>query len=130
VFDLLQYNPEVLFWIPTRGWRDVEIDRYIRQFIMPRRNARVLASIDPSTTWEEYCLLVKQKWSTVRIGEPQRKEKRFRCPKTFEHKTGHCAVCRDGCFKYGRVDILLKIHWAGVQPKYKDWESGSLFKEE
>ncbi len=121
VRGLLDWNPETLFWIPTRGWRDPEIRAKIEAGIFPFHNARVIASVDPSNSEDMILSLQNDGWSTVRIGSPG--GSRYRCPKTYEHATGHCAICLDGCFSAYRVDIHLRLHWAGGTPHYKDWQT-------
>lgn len=130
VRDLIWRNPDTLFWIPTRGWRHPKIRAEIEEWVLPISNARVLASVDPTNTQEEIEGLKLGGWSTVRIGTYPRAEKRFRCPKTYEHREGHCTVCMDGCFSRERVDVHLRLHWAGCEPKHKDWATASLFAGE
>lgn len=127
IYDLLCYNPHVLFWIPTRGWHDSRIRSSIENDILTCANARVLASVDPSDSQDVIDDLKACGWSTVRIGSCDPQEGRYRCPKTFEHKSGHCAVCMQGCFSKSRVDVHLQLHWAGRLPAFRDWCTKKLF---
>ena len=121
VRHLLDWNPGTLFWIPTRGWRDPEVKAEIEAMIFPLPNARVIASVDPSNSEDVIQGLQSSGWSTVRIGSPI--GSRYKCPKTYEHASGHCAVCEHGCFSADRVDVHLQLHWGSGTPSYKDWQT-------
>jgi hypothetical protein len=111
---LLREMPDVLFWIPTRAWRDPLLRLRIEQEILPEPNAAVLASTDPTTGKDDYESLRLSGWSTMHYGGPSPAPKPFHCPKTAAHLTGACAVCINGCFKQPlkgqRVDVYLDQH--------------------
>ena len=115
--------PTTGFWIPTRAWRDRDMRLAIKRW--STSNMRVLASIDPSVSESDIEMLRSEGWSLMYagdnedsnqmlLGEQGLEEKvtrgMHRCRKTWEHKLGHCAVCRDGCFSEGRVEVHLKKH--------------------
>ena len=126
VVDLMRYSSSTLFWIPTRAWHHPKLKQMIEHIALNKHNARILASIDPSDDENQIQQLKDDGWSTVRIGANQ--ETRYRCPKTFEHKTGHCATCTKGCFSDSRVDVQLKLHWgSAVNLPYKGWGTKRLF---
>lgn len=112
----LTTNPETLFWIPTRGWRNpllrVQIERLVSEF----ENLRILASMDPTNTAEEWADLKASGWSTMFFGDDAMRttpagDKMFLCPKTHGHVKGACAVCKRGCFRADkRVDVHLSQH--------------------
>jgi len=108
--EILLSNPEVLFWIPTRAWRNFSLRYLIQDEIMPLRNARVQASIDPSNDELEIELLKADGWSTMFYGDDTATDKGFKCPKTWNKAKGHCAVCEKGCFSEKRTDVHLKQH--------------------
>ncbi len=122
VAEILGFCPEVLFWIPTRAWRSESMRASIREAIFPLPNSRVMASIDPCVPGSEEDVLKKEGFSTVFTGdnsdprqmllsgdEPQT-ARYTKCPKTWKHKTGHCAVCEEGCFSEGQVQVHLRQH--------------------
>lgn len=102
-------NPTTLFWAPTRAWRKPDLRSALRD---RPDNLRILASIDPSNTPEEIESLVRDGFSTMFFGDDTTAPMpgSFRCPKTWEHKEKHCAVCSAGCFSASRVDVWLKTH--------------------
>ena len=110
VKDILQHSPATTFWIPTRAWRDKLLRTLIAAEIRPLKNARVLASIDPSNSETEIASLTANNWSTMFYGDDSATGGRYKCPKTFNHASGHCAKCVKGCFSAKRVDVLLKAH--------------------
>lgn len=114
--DILEENRHILFWIPTRAWRNDEMLAAIEQHIRPQANVRLLASFDPSNTVEEWYKMVKTyKWSTMFFGinnlslSPMG-DRYYKCPKTFNKKKAYCNACSNGCFNKNRVDVLLKKH--------------------
>ena len=108
VRDMLLCNSKVLIWIPTRAWRDPNMRQAIEQLIIPLRNARVIASIDPTNT--DYELDSIKTWSTMYTGDDTATDGRYICPKTWQHKHGVCATCRQGCFNSKQVNVHLKVH--------------------
>lgn len=110
---ILARNPDRLFWLPTRAWRNPELRPLVRALAKAHRNARILASVDPSNTSAEVAGLISEGWSTMEVdaeGLYPADAKLFRCPKTYDHKEGHCAVCRGGCFSSRPVHVSLKKH--------------------
>ena len=80
-------------------------------------NVRILASVDPTTTREEWEMLTVNGWSTMFFGDNDMRvtpvgSKMFLCPKTHGAKVkGACSVCKRGCFRSDkRVDVHLKQH--------------------
>lgn len=126
---VLKARPDTLFWIPTRAWQVMRMQEPIEDLIMPLPNARVMASIDPTTSTYTFNALGRRGWSTVFSGdnEDPRQMQLFdisgsgrfsekktasmvHCEKTWHHAAGHCAGCTDGCFSCERVDVHLKRH--------------------
>ena len=123
---IMMQMPQTLFWIPTRAWRSENVGAHIERFILPMPNARVLASTDPTTTPAEFDFLRRHGWSIVFVGDNKdpgqmllsedgecREKKTYRmhhCRKTWEALRGHCAVCTEGCFSEGQVEVHLKKH--------------------
>ena len=111
VKDLLLKNPDRLFWIPTRAWRSKALKTRIESEIMPFKNARIQASIDPSNTMQEVNQLVFDGWSTMFFGDNNRSPiKAIKCQKTWQHKKGACANCKIGCFSKNQNHVWLKKH--------------------
>ncbi len=110
VKDILTSNKKRLFWLPTRAWRNPTIKALIEKEIFPLKNARVQASLDPSNTREEVYTAGLNNWSTMYFGDDSKTANRKKCPKTWEHKTGHCSICRNGCFSSKITHIHLKQH--------------------
>ena len=116
IIDICQHNPDVEFWMPTRGWRDALLQARITADLMPIKNLHVLASFDPSNTPEEWEMMRSMGWSTMFFGDDEMLhtplgEKMFKCPKTWGHVKGACASCKRGCFEgHGRVDVHLAAH--------------------
>lgn len=110
VAEIISSNPETLFWIPTRGWRNLAVKRAIESLIFPLSNARPMASLDPSNDKGEYEALVCDGWSTLYFGHDKPQKGHFLCPKTWNHEKKACATCTEGCFSSDRVDVHLKSH--------------------
>lgn len=115
VLNILEENSDVVFWIPTRAWRNPELKTLIEDYIMPLPNARVMASMDPTNTPEEWAYLKASKWSTMFYGDDNMVKNpngdfSYLCGKTFFKETGSCATCQEGCFSEKRVDVHLKQH--------------------
>ena len=109
VRDILIKNPDTIFWIPTRAWRDNAL-RLALIGLKTFPNARIMASIDPTTSAFEIVLLKEMGFSTMYYGDDNATQNRYKCPKTHNHATGHCAKCIKGCFSKERVDVHLKQH--------------------
>ena len=136
VQGIMKAAPDVLFWIPTRAWQDVGMMEHIEDLILPLDNARVLASMDPSVSGQMQEAIQDHGWAILFVGdnEPRgqlrlwhpvsgqprfygcesRTAKMFRCPKLWEGRRGHCAVCTRGCFAprepFHRIAVHLKGH--------------------
>jgi hypothetical protein len=118
VRDLALKNPDVLFWIPTRAWRHPLLRLYIERQVKELHNVRLLASMDPSNTPEEWEDVKLSGWSTMFYGADDMTvtpngDRMFLCPKTHKKLKGHCGICKAGCFKpqsKGRVDVHLSRH--------------------
>jgi hypothetical protein len=117
--------PNTLFWIPTRAWRNAEMLRCIQDYILPTPNIRVICSIDPSTSEDEIDYLRAHGVSLVFTGDNENSNQMMltfgdcadkltarmkRCRKTWDTAKGYCAVCNDGCFAEGRVEVHLRYH--------------------
>lgn len=107
-------NPDTIFWLPSRAWRDDTLCARIVAELFPVPNLRVLASLDPSNSAEEIESLARDGFSTMFFGDDSELATagRFKCPKTHSHAKGHCAVCstRKGCFSRAPVHVHLKEH--------------------
>lgn len=114
VADVLAKNPEVLFWIPTRAWRNSEYREAIELKVLPLANARVLASLDPSNDNQEVADIVESGWSTMFYGDDEATQDRILCDKTHAHVKGACATCSNGCFEaafgFKQVHVHLNQH--------------------
>jgi hypothetical protein len=112
---LLVAMPERIFWVPTRAWRNALIWARVQDLAARFSNLRVLASLDPSNSVEEWASLDAA--SIMFFGDdamthnPANGRRMFKCPKTHAHLKGHCNVCKAGCFKAsGPVNVHLKQH--------------------
>ncbi len=116
--SIIRAFPSTLFWVPTRAWRSPLLRDPIRERLVTLRNARIMASLDPSNTAEEVDGLMSDEWSTMYFGIDGGQDLfddwllhgRYKCPKTWEHRSGHCRVCDEGCFRRGPVHVHLKKH--------------------
>jgi hypothetical protein len=115
VESIIRTFPTILFWVPTRAWRSPDLRDRIRRRLLTLRNARVMASLDPSNTAEEVEGLTSDGWSTMffgidrlDVGSPF--VGRYPCPKTWDHRHGFCQECSNGCFREGQVHVHLKKH--------------------
>lgn len=112
ITDWANGNPECLFWMPTRSWRNKTLRQALKT--LPE-NVKVLASIDPSNTEAEVQSLVREGFSTMFYGNDSRhplgnRASVTKCKKTWEHETGRCSRCDEGCFSDKRSDVWLKFH--------------------
>jgi hypothetical protein len=115
VESIIRTFPSILFWAPTRAWRSPALRDQIRKRLVTLRNARVLASLDPSNSLEEVAGLTSDGWSTMFFGTDRLEEGspfrgRYPCPKTWEHRHEFCRECSKGCFREGQVHVHLKKH--------------------
>jgi len=121
VASIIEAFPGILFWAPTRAWRSPALRALISGRVMTLPNARILASLDPSNTSEEFRGLVSDGWSTTFFGidDVDSLQQRlfygwasggYHCPKTWQKRKGSCAVCMGGCFSRDQVHVYLKRH--------------------
>lgn len=116
VESILKENPDSVFWIPTRSWRNQLLRYAVKKLADKYDNARILASTDITTTPQEWESLKLENWSTMFFGNDDQRitpngDKHFLCPKTHGHVKGACAVCKKGCFRNDkRVDVHLSQH--------------------
>jgi len=115
VLRLALATPDVTFWVPTRAWTDPEVAGHIERILINIKNVRIMASVDISATDKEWRRIISLGWSTLFVGDDDRKtdpfgNKLFKCPKTFFHKKGNCATCKAGCFSKKQVHVHLKQH--------------------
>jgi len=108
--DILIENQNILFWIPTRAWRDENLRRLLIDRIQPLENHRMMMSIDPSNSKEEIEKLKEDGFSTMYFGDNSDIEDRILCQKTWNKEDGYCQICNEGCFSEERVDVHLKRH--------------------
>lgn len=116
VAAIAEANPSRLVWIPTRAWRNPLLQLAVKALADRYSNVRILASMDPSNSAEEWTMVKAMGWSTMFFGDDDQLttpngDRSFKCPKTHRHLTGHCAICKGGCFRADkRVDVHLKEH--------------------
>lgn len=109
VDDILNENRNIIFWIPTRAWRGY-LYKELVNLRVKYKNARILASLDPSTDNNDIKNLKDDGWSTMFFGDNDKTSGTYKCPKTWQHKKGYCYICKNGCFNIKRVDVHLKKH--------------------
>lgn len=104
-------NPNTLFWVPTRAWRDPVVGGYALHVAKKHKNFKLMASVDDSMRHEQP-RLARYGWSTMYYHTQNEapKVRAFQCPKTWKTEKVNCATCRDGCFSEKRVDVWLKKH--------------------
>jgi len=115
VKDICESTPEVMWWLPTRAWRDPVLRACIEADLMHIPNLAIHASTDPSTSVEEQAMLDAHGWSTMFYGDDSQLEtltghKRFKCPKTHGKVKGACSVCVNGCFKRITKGETVHVH--------------------
>lgn len=121
VRSLVASCPDTLWMLPTRAWRDPAMRELIQTRLMGLGNLRLLASIDRTSTQEEYDALVADGWSTMGFWargdnpHPFAPETCLRCPKTWggAHGATACKRCSSegiGCFQSARKDVFLRLH--------------------
>jgi hypothetical protein len=112
VEDILARNPDTVWWIPTRAWRNEFYRPLVKRLSDQYPNAKILASLDPSNTAEEVAGLVDDGWSTMFFGDNGHTDQPnpVKCRKTWNHETGVCSTCTEGCFGAGQKHVWLKKH--------------------
>ena len=122
IASLANNNPDTLFWVPTRSWRNVYLCNLINARLRPIGNVRVCASIDPSLIVEYQGATGCHAWSVMAVDvdnadlDALRGQVPVMCKKTWcersERKAlhGSCATCNKGCFSTDRVTVNLKKH--------------------
>jgi hypothetical protein len=114
VENILRATPGTIWWVPTRAWRNAVLWARVQDLVERYSNIRVLASLDPSNTPEDWSALDAS--SIMFFGDetlthnPSTGRRMFKCPKTHAHIKGHCATCKAGCFKAGIVNVHLSQH--------------------
>jgi len=102
--SICEAMPKILFWLPTRSWRNAEMRRLVERELLPLSNLRIMASLDPTTQKGP------DSWSTMFFGDDDATSGRVLCSKTHKGIHGACATCRKGCFSSARVDVHMKQH--------------------
>ncbi len=100
--------PDVLFWIPTRAWRDGNLLTYMVKMQYDCPNVRIMCSLDP-TTEDKREWLNAVGFSTMTFGVPYDRMVYEKCPKTHHHIKGACSQC-NLCFSKEVINVHLKEH--------------------
>jgi len=109
-------NPDQLWWIPTRAWRNPRLKVLIEKELMPLDNCAVNASFDPSNTDDEWKMMQDSDWNIMFYGDdaltidPVYGKRMFKCPKTWKKMTGHCDTCKAGCFAQKTIGRTQIVH--------------------
>ena len=108
-------NPDTLWWIPTRAWRNPLLRSLIEIELMPLANCAINASFDPSNTDDEWHMMQDAGWNIMFYGDDSRTvdpsgRDMFKCPKTHKGLSGHCAVCKAGCFAQKTINRTVVVH--------------------
>ena len=113
---IAELTPDTIWWIPTRAWRNTLLKSLIEIELMSLPNVSVNASLDPSNTKEEWQSLIDDGWNIMFFGDddmiedPVYKKKMFLCPKTHKKLSGHCSVCKAGCFAQKTIGRTQIVH--------------------
>jgi hypothetical protein len=109
-------NPDILWWIPTRAWRNTRIKSLIEKELMPLDNCAINASLDPSNSKAEWQMLIDDDWNIMFYGDdtlthdPVYGKRMFACPKTHKGLKGHCIDCKAGCFAQKTINRTQIVH--------------------
>ena len=115
---LCEEFPDIIWWLPTRAWRNAELRDLVQRYLMPLPNLALNASLDPTNTENEIRLLTADGWSTMFYGDDTREysptmrgmERMFKCPKTHKKLKNHCGICKGGCFSLTSIDRRTDVH--------------------
>tara|TARA_R110001632_G_scaffold19263_2_gene58589 strand:+ start:71 stop:478 length:408 start_codon:yes stop_codon:yes gene_type:complete len=109
-------NSDIMWWIPTRAWRDTKIKALIEKELMPLPNCAINASFDPSNTDDEWKMMIDSDWNIMFYGDddlttdPIYGKRMFKCPKTHKGLKGHCLDCKAGCFAQKAINRTAIVH--------------------
>jgi len=108
-------NPDVLWWVPTRAWRDDNLRYLIEKALMTLPNCAINASFDPSNTDDEWRMMQDAGWNIMFFGDDDRTtapngDRMFKCPKTHKGLKGHCMDCKAGCFAQKTINRTTVVH--------------------
>ena len=109
-------NSDIMWWIPTRAWRDTKIKALIEKELMPLPNCAINASFDPSNTDDEWKMMIDSDWNIMFYGDddlttdPIYGKRMFKCPKTHKGLKGHCLDCKAGCFAQKTINRTAIVH--------------------
>ena len=115
---LCEEFPDIIWWLPTRAWRNAELRDLVQRYLMPLPNLALNASLDPTNTENEIRLLTADGWSTMFYGDDTREysptmrgmERMFKCPKTHKKLKNHCGICKGGCFGLTSIGRRTDVH--------------------
>lgn len=106
--------PDIIWWLPTRAWRNAELRRLIQQHLFRLPNLALNASLDPTNTENEIRQLTSDGWNTMFYGDDTRTtmqgQRMFKCPKTHKGLKNHCGICKGGCFSLTSIDRRTDVH--------------------
>jgi len=112
IADVVSGNPGTLFWMPTRAWRNPHLRSKLDKLVRPLPNARLQASVDPTTKPIQLASLDRDGWSTMFYGNDGNvgRQGRTLCRKTWFHDDGvACDTCGI-CFSAQQTHVHLKWH--------------------
>lgn len=114
VLNIVRATPDTVWWIPTRAWRNALLWAQIQEAFADVPNVRINCSTDTDTTYDEWFMLQDERimffGNDEMLHTPQGR-KMFKCPKTWGHVKGACAVCKRGCFDDNEHKVVhLKQH--------------------
>lgn len=118
VFVLCMEFPDIIWWLPTRAWRNAELRDLVQKWLMPLPNLALNASLDPTNTENEIRQLTSDGWNTMFYGDDTREwsptmkgmQRMFKCPKTHKGLKNHCGICKGGCFSLSSIGRRTDVH--------------------
>jgi hypothetical protein len=114
LYYICKTNEQILFWIPTRSWRNDKLKRSVEKYLFPIKNIRMSASTDPSNSDDEIIELEKTGWNVSFFGDNEKfvfKNNCIKCPKTWDKNSNiNCVICENGCFNLKQTHIWYKQH--------------------